>query len=468
MSEAPRPRRVPCRRYGAVAASALALVVTACGAGSPSTSPSAAASGQSSPAVAPTASPASSAALPSATDTSPWVAAGTTVFELHEYFHAVALADGRAVVVGSREADPRAEIWDPATDASRPTQPLNKPRYAFVAVTLRDGRVLVAGGLNEGSPEGEGDKQSFSSAYVFDPRPGREAWTKVGLMDAARTAPSAALLPDGQVLVAGGYYYTGKNEAGSSFGYARATAEVFDPATGDWTSTGSMRYARAGAAAVTLSDGRVLVVGSGAFSVTGLTDNAFDTAEIYDPRTGRFELAGRLPAIDAEAVKALGVELPEGEGAPWTNGTLVALPDGGALLVGNARWWPGEAAVTRTLRFDVWTGSWSEVGQPWATVRSADGATWLTTPGVGRRAALAARMADGRVLIAGGAAGQHAGDVTGSAELFEPATGGSTPLPALPQGRADGEAILLADGSVLLVGGYDRNGFLRTAIRLVP
>jgi hypothetical protein len=126
------------------------------------------------------------------------------------------------------------------------------------------------------------------------------------------------------------------------WGYALATAELFDPATGSWTRTGSMRHARAGAAAVTLADGRVLVVGSGDTNVTGIHADAYRTAEIYDPATGRFSLAGRFPDIDLAAIEKLAEPgsnpFPGGEPDPEENGTLAARRRRGRLI-GHAGWW---------------------------------------------------------------------------------------------------------------------------------
>src|SRR6266567_795666 len=72
-------------------------------------------------------------------------------------------------------------------------------------------------------------------------------------MSTARLDPAATLLPDGDVLVTGG------NAAGG--GAALASAELYDPATGKWTTTGSMTDARYGATATVLPDGTVLAAG---------------------------------------------------------------------------------------------------------------------------------------------------------------------------------------------------------------
>lgn len=417
-----------------------------------------------------------------------WEAAGTMAIGRADP-HAILLGDGRVLVVGNETGGHRtqevlddsatAEVWDPATGAWHTTESLNKPRGDFVAVPLVDGRVLVTGGLNQTG-------QSYSSTYVYDPRPGYESWSKVGLLGTARTAPIAAVLPDGRVLLAGGWYQAGPTsrrdaapdailaayrpgsllENGSSgppladvapeiFTSALATAELFDPATGSWSATGPLNYARLGAAAVTLADGRVLVVGSNNGERRGVAvdERAYDSAEIYDPKTGRFSLAGRLPT--------------SGDGA------LVALDDGGALLVDN----PVKVGYVsvRSIRFDARTGRWTQTGRAFVSGSETSAVGRSETSAVGRMGALVARLADGRVLVAGGLV---MGDglrehVIRSAELYDPTTEVWSPLPPMPEARAGGATVALTDGSVLLVGGWNdpSDGWpmgLTSAIRFVP
>ena len=153
---------------------------------------------ESSPVVDPTAVPPAKPAK--------WVDAGKLPLDGYN-LTVVPLADGGAIAIGSMSTDdsshPAAFRWTPGTTTWEEIEPLNKARSQFGATLLRDGRVLVAGGLNDAA-------QSFSSAYVFDPERSSAGWSKVGLLDAARTAPSIAALPDGRVLVAGGYFRTGE------------------------------------------------------------------------------------------------------------------------------------------------------------------------------------------------------------------------------------------------------------------
>jgi hypothetical protein len=431
--------------------------------------------------------------------------------------HAVLLADGRVLVVGNdstfsstmvRDDSAAAELWDPATGTWRATPSLNRPRAEFAAVPLADGRALVTGGLDRGaadaSPgtvcEGSGLQQSFSSTYVYDARTGQEGWSRAGLLGTARTAPAAAVLADGRVLVAGGYYLSAATGSRATapgaqlaafrpagvgawgppadvspnfFVPALATAELFDPVTGTWSATGPLRYARMGAVAATLTDGRVLVVGSGPYVWVGrrggavaADDHAYGSAEIYDPTTGRFSLTGGLPIPEA------------GDTEFGAVGSLVALADGGALLVGNEQEWKHGGSDTRSFRFDARTGRWTEVGT--AVVARIDNQTgeWSTTGGVDHLDALVVRLPDGRVLVAGGVDFPNGTSaVTRSAELYDPETNEWSPLPPMPAPRAGGAAVALPDGSVLLIGGYDQAAGwgacdapmgLASAVRFVP
>jgi hypothetical protein len=410
----------------------------------------------------------------------------------------VPLAGDRALLISSTYgADDlehqTADLWDPAEGSWQPVEPLNKPRVRFAAIQLADGRALVAGGLNDVG-------QSYSSAYVFDGADPDGGWTKVGLMKTARSGPSAAVLPDGRVLVAGGYFHTGEQEGlqrtpgvtlaayrapapggtrpGSDrndvdippYGYALATAELFDPVSGTWSSTGPMAFARVGAPAVTLRDGRVLIVGSsGDYSVTRLDGRAFSTAEIYDPATGRFTMAGDLPDIDRAAIADLGVELPEFEPSRGAAGTLVALDDGDAVLMGQNDWWKHEGDVTRSFRFRVNDVTWTGIGPPCASAGYHDEAGPSTTPGPCRFGQVVARLPDGRVLSAGATPAVEASWNANGAAAYDPTADSWEDLPDIPAMHRAGSAAALGDGSVLVVGiaGAD-DVEIPTAIRFVP
>ena len=451
-------------------------------------------------AVSPTAALASVAPSPTPSPVpSPggsWAPAGTLVSRSWDS-PAVALGDGGAISIDGR--DHTAQRWDPATGTWHAAAGLNAPREYFAAVPLRDGRVLVAGGLDNHDPE---RWRSYSSAYVYDPATPTGTWTKVGLLGTARAAPAAAVLADGRVLVAGGSFMDGPpwggtgrsdvvfaavrvpapgsvSDGGGDFdiappviGAALATAELFDPVTGRWSPTGSMQFARAGAVATTLSDGRVLVVGPSSAATFGfeskMDPRVYGTAEVYDPATGRFTQVGSLPPIDRAAIAADGVQVPTEDPQATSMGTLVPLPDGAALIVGHVDSWKHQADVVRTFRFDGATGTWSQVGPAWAWLNDWDAGTTHQTPGIDLSTAVAAPLASGSILVAGGGGGEVGGGPTSVARLFGAAAQGWLPLPDMPAGRQGGVAVALADGSVLLVGGDDTSVDTTTAVRFVP
>ena len=420
---------------------------------------------------------------------------------------AVPLGDGGALAL--EEDGTEAERWDPATAKWRPAAALNAPRADFAAVPLRDGRVLVTGGLDTH----DNDRwQAYSSTYVYDPSTRAGSWTKVGLLGTARVAPAAALLPDGRVLVAGGAYKNGPayDDSGSlgltlaawtpaapgagaggrgplddipppSIGLALATAELFDPSTGRWSPTGSMRYARVGAAAATLSDGRVLVVGSAEPGSwwADVDPRAFDTAEVYDPATGHFSLVGGLPSIDRAEVAAAGVDLRDDptfyDNMGFTDvGTLIALGDGGALVIGRYESSKHQGSVTRSFRFDARGGRWRQLGKASVVFLDTKDGGYRGTPGPDLGGAFAAALPDGQVLVAGGTSLNEAGtdwEASRIARLYDPVTNTWTRLPSMPEGRTRGVTVTLADRSILLVGGNDWYGgadyVYKVAVRFV-
>jgi Galactose oxidase, central domain/Kelch motif len=186
---------------------------------------------------------------------------------------ATRLADGRVLVTGGFRSGEVAlassELYDPRSHTFSPTGGMTSVRSGHTATLLRDGRVLIAGGFDDDDP--------LRTAELYDPATGR--FTSTGSLTASRGGATATLLRDGRVLVAGGY------DGDRSL----ASADLYDPATGRFARTGAMRSARAAHTATRLRDGRVLVTGGG-----DLRASVLRSAEIYDPRSGRFSATGSL------------------------------------------------------------------------------------------------------------------------------------------------------------------------------
>jgi Ca2+-binding RTX toxin-like protein len=239
-----------------------------------------------------------------------------------------------------------------------------------------------------------------SSAEIFNPAKGR--FSPTGSMSVERSGAVAAPIPGGRVLVAGGQ---SKNEDLSS-------AEIFDPATGTFSPTGSMSTARVLAAAAPLPDGRVLVVGG--YGDTGSSSSA----EIFDPATNSFSPA----AVVVPSDQAQG-----GGAAP--------LPDGRVLFAGGI---VDEGRV-------VFASSGAEIFDPGTGTFSATGGMSF-----GRYEAAAASLPDGVLVV-----GSGLGPLYSSAEVFTSTTNSfrSAGIGAMQFARSAPAAAPLRGGRALVVGG---------------
>jgi N-acetylneuraminic acid mutarotase len=129
------------------------------------------------------------------------------------------------------------------------------PRYGQTATLLQNGEVLVAGGYCNGGG-GNCDSGSFFnnqvSAELYDPATGE--WTATGNMSRGRARATATLLNDGNVLVA-----VGLSSCDDDFCFDLNEAEIYDPGSATWTKTGSFEGAREQQTANLMSNGSVLL-----------------------------------------------------------------------------------------------------------------------------------------------------------------------------------------------------------------
>lgn len=215
-----------------------------------------------------------------------------------------------------------------------------------------------------------------------------------------RSGHSATFLPGGKVLIAGGMR---RNQD-----FYRS-AELYDPATGNFQPTGQMSIARVGHIAVLLRSGKVLVAGG------WVGHDCTDIAELYDPATGRFQPLQKMTTR---------------RGRP--NATLLATGD--VLITGGADHdAPGGVPTAEIFRA---ADSRFEPLSPMHFARIAHTTTLLP---------------DGRVLVAGG----RGATVTANAEIFDPATNQFTVTGSMLTARYKHSAGLLPDGRVLIAGGSD-------------
>jgi hypothetical protein len=289
-----------------------------------------------------------------------------------------------------------------STAVSAGTEPAGSmavARYGHVSVGLADGRALVAGG------PGTGFNPSTTSTEVFDPV--TNTFSQTAPMAGGRMYASTARLPDGKVLVAGGMV-TNSNPPDN-----RATAELYDPATGTWSATGSMSAGRQEAIAVPLPDGRVMVIAG---------DETARACEIYDPATGTFSPTGLLLQPRMRFVASV-------------------LPGGRVLVAGGEPAWSTPAHTSAEI-WDPATGTWAATG----------------SMAYGRYSATATPLADGKVLVVGGSTSESYSTVLAQAEVFDPVTGVFSPAGSLSVARSGHGAARLPSGDVVVVGGMTNIG----------
>jgi hypothetical protein len=376
-------------------------LVAACGGPTPTSPPSSSvppttAGPSSSPTIQPSTSPSSSPAVR--------VERAAPMLRARTGFDSVVLGDGSVLAVGDDvaclpgPAEPgseRAERYDPVTDTWTEAESLNKPRKTFATVRLADGRALVIGGLN---PE----EVSYSSTKLFDPATG--TWTDGPLLDVARDDPAAATLTDGEVVVTSATLF-GETDTTS-------TAEMLEPGADAWANLRPIQ-GLAIRTLIPLADGRVMGIGDG-FE----TDLAI---VLFDPAGDR-----SWQSIDSPTV----VRQPR----------VVPLEGGDVLAFGYEDLAIGRSPSSRVERFDASTNTWSEVAP-------------MSTP---REGAIIATLADGRLLVAGGATTtdiEPEARALATTEIYDPADDSWIAGPDLLEPRKDGYALLLTDGSVLIHGG---------------
>jgi hypothetical protein len=426
------------RRRAVGPVSLAVLFLSGCTTAAPSADPTPSPSTSAASTVGPTATPKAiaTATAPAAAGIGRWTATGSMATARGD-FSATLLADGRVLVAGGGDdhtATGTAELYEPATGKWTRTGEMAVPRTRHTATLLRDGTVLVAGGYcpspTRGCPSGfAGYDPSgvIADAEIYDPRTGK--WTVTGPMHTARALHTATLLKDGRVLVAGAEH------ADTSFGWPEpfqagilASAEVYDPSTRKWSTTGDMTIARSQQLAAILPNGKVLVAG-GIGPVSATEHGLLASSELYDPSSGRWSPTGVL-------------------GTPRAyGGTATSLADGRVLLAGGDG--PGDPALASAEVYDPASGIWKSTGS-------------LIT---GRDLLSATLIGDGRVLAVGGftCPGCPSGELLASVELYDESSQTWTAAGSMTEARFAATATLLRNGQVLVAGGVDAKGQLATA-----
>jgi Galactose oxidase, central domain/Kelch motif len=343
---------------------------------------------------------------------------------------AVALRDGRVLICGGTVSGAvggvlsSAEIYDPAARTFTPTGSMTVAREGETATLLSDGRVLVAGGARN-----IGFRAELASAELYDPATG--AFTATGSMHTAREGHTATLLRDGRVLVAGG------SDNGV---HTLSSAEIYDPASGGWTRAGDMTQPREAQVAVRMNSGKVLIAGGGRGDVPG-GYIAYQTAEIYEPAAGIFTAVSAN--MNSDRVGAGAVLLDDGR-------VLIAGGKSSKMILNELG--PNLMSLTplRTAEvFDPETSTFIKVGD----MREPHYLPTMT------------RLRDGGVLVVGGWR-MEGPLIVGmrDAEIFEPYAGRFVTVGPTHVARLENTATILPDGEVLIAGGIDGRSNITAAV----
>ena len=328
------------------------------------------------------------------------------------------LPSGKMLVAGGTDGpaiSSTTEIFDPVAQTFTLTPgAMLVPHANHTATLLPDGRVLVAGGdsvLNTSA-------STLADAEIFYPDTGY--WRSYSAMNSSRTYHTATLLPDGNVLVAGG---------SASGNYLNST-EIYYSTAMAWRSVGSMAHPRKQHTSTLLQNGKVLVFG-------GQASGPLNFSELYDPNTGGWTAGASAPSS---------VYLH----------TATLLPNGKVLIAGGNN---GSGETDACWFYDPTLNSWSAAP---------------SLP-VARQNHTATLLPNGNVAVIGGTQYDgHAGKPIASVEIYDPNTGiwsewqgGLTINGAqysLPGERAYHTTTLANDGTLYAIGGYDGVNYLNTAV----
>lgn len=290
----------------------------------------------------------------------------------------------------------RAQFAGVAINHWTPTADMAFARAAACSALLPDGRVLVAGGYSSSGVVNTAELYGSNGTFVL-----------AAPMAQARAGAACAAMQDGRVLVTGG----------SDGASALASAEIYDPAADTWTSAGAMSVARSGHTATLLPWGSVLIVGGDSNGA------ATNSVELY-LLNGLFQTGGTLSS-------------------PRKDYAIAVMPNHQVIIAGGS---DGSTALNTIDLFDADKFTVTPAG------------TML----VARTNFAAAPLLDGTVLITGGLGAN--GNVLASSEIYDPVKQVSADGPQLPVSRANHQAYTLPNnGRVILVGGNTDNSQVLTA-----
>jgi N-acetylneuraminic acid mutarotase len=264
---------------------------------------------------------------------------------------AVLLGNGKVLVVAGLQGYPdctyraTAELYNPATNTWTATGSLNLARSSATTTLLANGRVLLAGGPQNGCPT---PNSGLNEAEVYDPVSG--TWAVTGTLSLPRYNNSITRLPNGKVLLAGGYAAVG----------TIASADLYDPTTGSFSLTGSLATARAATGGSGDNGDSPLLQNGQALFAGGYTSagTILGNTELYDPASGTWTTTGSLIT-------------------PRAFNTATLLQDGHVLVVGG--YTNGSTSLASSELYAPPEVSWSSSNGSVASINQSGLATALAS-----------------------------------------------------------------------------------------
>jgi N-acetylneuraminic acid mutarotase len=314
------------------------------------------------------------------------------------------LGNGDMLMAGGFMGSTSAQLYNPSTDIWSATDNLPTPRSSSdTATLLPNGKVLVVGG---GTMSGAiGITGAVGSAHFYDPSAAAGSkWTAAPNTLTVHGNHTATLLPNGKVLVAGGFGITGSD-----------IAEIYDPVLNSWTAAANMHIVRTSHTATVLPNGKVLLVGETANALT-----TPQSSEVYDPSSNTWSTPKATKIIRHGARATM-------------------LPNGKVLLAGG---YDMTGPVAGYELYDPANDTWTLQAGARVTALSS---TFTLLP-------------TGKVLAAGGIGGPPSMDGSSNAELYDPVTNSWAATGSMNTGRYSHAATLLPNGKVLIMGGTSTGG----------